>query len=99
MVPGGGFAYPWGAMPEGATCLVCGRPTYDPQKRERPWARGVSGGRLVLICPTCQSTGSDWTRALDRCARCGGTRLSVTLGTVICRACGHEVDRGARADA
>ena len=28
--------------------MLCGRPTYDPDKKERPWSRGVSGGRQVL---------------------------------------------------
>ncbi len=35
--------------------MLCGRPTYDPDKRERPWARGVAGGRQVLVCPSCQA--------------------------------------------
>ena len=80
-------------MAGGASCFVCGRPTYDPDKRERPRARGVIGGKLALICPTCQQERPDWPSLLDRCARCGETRLSVTLGTIHCRACGHEVER------
>ena len=81
-------------MGGGASCFVCGRPTFDPDKRERPWARGVRRGSLVLICPTCQTEHPDWTTQLDRCERCGETRLSVTLGTIVCRACGHQTERG-----
>jgi hypothetical protein len=47
------------------------------------------GGRQVLVCPICQSERPDWAEGLDRCAACGGTRLSVQLGEVVCRACGH----------
>jgi hypothetical protein len=77
-------------MPAGPSCSVCGRPTYDPDKREPPWARGVAAGRQVLVCPACQRDRPGWAEGLDRCARCGGTRLSVTLGEVTCRACGHS---------
>jgi predicted amidophosphoribosyltransferase len=76
-------------MPTAPTCLFCGRPTYDPSKRERPWARGVRGGRQVLVCPACQHDRPDWADELDRCPRCGQTRLSVMLGEIICRGCGH----------
>ena len=72
-----------------AGCYLCGRPTFDPDKRERPWARAVSGGRQVLVCPACQETRSDWSAGLDRCERCGATRLSAMLGEIVCRACGH----------
>ena len=75
-------------------CWLCGRATYDPDKRERPWSRGVAGGRQVLICPSCQADREDWTDALDRCGGCGGTRLSVILGEVICRQCGHVAGTG-----
>jgi predicted amidophosphoribosyltransferase len=68
--------------------MLCGRPTYDPDKKERPWSRGVSGGRQVLVCPRCQAERADWTEMLDRCERCGSTRLSVMLGEVVCRQCG-----------
>jgi hypothetical protein len=71
------------------SCLVCGRPTYDPEKSERPWARGVAKGRQVLVCPRCQSDTPEWVRMLDECANCGSTRLNVTLGRVICRECGQ----------
>jgi rubredoxin len=71
-------------------CVLCGRPTYDPDKREQPWVRAVSGGRQVLICPVCQAERPDWATNLDRCGSCGGTRLSAMLGEVVCRACGHS---------
>jgi hypothetical protein len=68
--------------------MLCGRPTYDPDKKERPWSRAVSGGRQVLVCPRCQVERVDWMERLDRCERCGSTRLSVMLGEVVCRQCG-----------
>jgi hypothetical protein len=70
-------------------CSLCGRPTYDPDKRETPWVRAVSGGKQVLICPACQVERPDWAEGLDRCRACGATRLSAQLGGVVCRACGH----------
>ena len=70
-------------------CSLCGRPTYDPGKRDAPWVRAVAGGRQVLICPSCVQDRPGWADGLDRCASCGETRLSVTLGEVTCRACGH----------
>jgi ribosomal protein L37E len=72
-----------------AKCWLCGRPTYDPDKRDRPWARAVSQSRQVLVCPVCQTERPDWAEDLDRCRSCGATRLSVMLGEVVCRACGH----------
>ena len=87
--------------PSDPGCALCGRPTYDPDKRERPWARGVSAGRQVLICPACQGDRPDWNANLDRCAACGSLRLGLTLGEVVCRQCGHvgassgEPDSGA----
>ena len=69
-------------------CLLCERPTYDPDKRERAWIRAVADGRQVLICPVCQADRPDWAAGLDRCERCRSTRLSVMLGEVICRQCG-----------
>lgn len=69
-------------------CLICGRVTYDPGKSETQWARAVSGGRQVLVCPACQGESPDWTAYLDRCASCGSTRLSIMLGDVVCRQCG-----------
>jgi len=70
-------------------CYLCGRATYDPNKRSRPWVRAVADGRQVLVCPRCQEDGVDWSAGLDRCGRCGGTRLSAMLGEIVCRACGQ----------
>jgi hypothetical protein len=83
---------------ERAACHVCGRPTYDPDKRERPWARAVSGGRVALVCPTCQADRPEWKSSMDRCAVCGSIRLSVTLGEVVCRECGAVSALEARPD-
>jgi hypothetical protein len=71
-----------------AGCLLCGRPTFDPDKRQRPWVRAVAKGHQVLICPSCQTERPDWMDPLDRCDRCGSTRLSAMLGEVVCRQCG-----------
>jgi len=71
-------------------CRLCGRPTFDPDKRGAPWARGVVSGSQVLVCPICQGDTPDWADALDACERCGARRLSAILGTVVCRACGRE---------
>jgi len=80
----------------GARCELCGRLTYDPDKRQRPWVRAASRGRQVLICPHCQAERPDWAASLDRCQQCGAIRLSVMLGEVVCRACGHvQVTEGA----
>jgi predicted amidophosphoribosyltransferase len=84
-------------MGEAPTCLFCGRATYDPDKRERPWVRAVQGGRQILVCPRCQADRPDWQDALDRCPACGGTRLSVMLGDIVCRACGHAWPSAAEA--
>jgi hypothetical protein len=40
------------------------------------------------VCPACQAEQANWIARLDRCARCGSTRLSLTLGDVTCRQCG-----------
>lgn len=76
-------------------CALCGRPTFDPDKRSTPWVRAVARGQQVLICPDCQRDRPDWATGLDRCAACGGTRLSAMLGEVVCRACGHTQRSGA----
>jgi uncharacterized membrane protein len=51
--------------------------------------RATVAGRQVLVCPSCQEERADWAVQLDRCEICGDTRLSSTLGEVVCRACGH----------
>ncbi len=69
-------------------CYLCGRPTYDSDKRSRPWLRAVAAGRQVLVCPVCQEERPEFAESLDRCDRCGAIRLSAMLGEVVCRACG-----------
>jgi len=69
-------------------CALCGRATFDPGKRDRPWVRGVSNGHQALICPTCQQERAGWQDSLDRCPSCASPRLSAMLGEVVCRACG-----------
>jgi hypothetical protein len=70
-------------------CFLCGRPTYDPDKKGTPWVRAVAAGRQVLVCPECQRDTPDWADRLDRCEVCDSTRLSAMLGQIVCRACGH----------
>jgi predicted amidophosphoribosyltransferase len=50
----------------------------------------VAGGRQVLICPDCQRAEPSWSDTLDRCWGCGSTRLSLVLGSIVCRACGCD---------
>jgi hypothetical protein len=69
---------------------MCGRPTYDPPKKDLQWARAVSAGRQVLVCPVCQLEHGDWRDRVDTCEECGSTRLGVMLEEVVCRACGHS---------
>jgi hypothetical protein len=78
--------------------MVCGRPTYDPDKKEPPWTRGVSGGRQVLVCPKCQTERTDWAGKLERCERCDSTRLSLILEEVVCRQCGFVAGSEAQMD-
>jgi rubredoxin len=68
--------------------MFCGRATFDPDKRARPWVRGVAGERQVLVCPQCQVDRADWAGELDRCDECGSTRLSAMIGEIVCRQCG-----------
>jgi predicted amidophosphoribosyltransferase len=74
--------------------MLCERPTFDPGKKDRPWVRAVSQGHQVLVCPSCQAERPDWTSRLDHCRSCNSTRLSVTLGEVVCRQCGHVAVHG-----
>ena len=71
-------------------CYRCGRVQTDPVRGASPWARGVVGDEQVLICPECQQTHPAWTTELRRCPSCGGSRLSVMLGDVVCRECGYD---------
>ena len=77
-------------------CYRCGRVQTDPVKGASPWARGVVDGEQILVCPVCQTEHPGWTDELTGCPRCGNTRLSIVMGSVLCRACGS--DWPARAD-
>jgi hypothetical protein len=71
-------------------CYRCGKVQTDPGKGEAPWGRGVLRGRQVLICPACQAAEPQWMDALDRCVNCGSTRLSIVMGSAVCRQCGFD---------
>jgi ribosomal protein L37E len=71
-------------------CHRCGRVQTDPVKGASPWARGVVAGEQILLCPDCQRGDPAWRERLDRCAACGSSRLSVVLGSTVCRECGHD---------
>jgi hypothetical protein len=71
-------------------CHRCGRIQTDPVKGASPWARGVMDGEQILLCPECQRADPTWTQRLDQCPACGSTRLSVVLGSTVCRECGHD---------
>ena len=70
-------------------CFRCERVQTDPQKGAAPWARGVVSGEQILICPECQSSDPAWTEQLDRCPRCESTRVSLVMGSLVCRACDY----------
>jgi DNA-directed RNA polymerase subunit RPC12/RpoP len=46
--------------------------------------------KQVLICPPCQVADPQWIEAVDRCIRCGSTRLSIVMGSAVCRQCGFD---------
>lgn len=77
-------------------CYRCGRIQTDPAKGQPPWARGVVGTGQVLVCPTCQGSVDGWETELDSCPRCGSTRLSIVMGSVVCRQCNHDWIPGPR---
>jgi C4-type Zn-finger protein len=68
-------------------CQRCGARQGDPQRGPSPWARAVSQGEQILVCPVCQQD-ADWRAGLQRCPTCDGIRLSKTLGVLRCSACG-----------
>ena len=72
-------------------CYRCGAIQTDPSGgAPSPWARGVVEGEQILICPDCQESDPEWTAALDRCPACGSTRLSIVLGSIVCRSCNRD---------
>lgn len=74
-------------------CRFCGKVQTDPVRGASPWARAVSGNTQILVCPECQQE-VRWRDELDRCAACGGTRLSKVMGSTVCRDCGNETPPG-----
>ena len=70
-------------------CVECGKRQTDPAKGASAWARLVTGGEQVLLCPDCQQADPAWRTRSDRCPACGSTRLSKMLGSAVCRACGE----------
>lgn len=71
-------------------CYRCDRVQTDPGPGAPPWVRGVVGREQILICPDCQDKDPEWSSALEACPRCGSTRLSILMGTVVCRQCNHD---------
>jgi Zn finger protein HypA/HybF involved in hydrogenase expression len=89
-----GSSRPLGARyPARVPCFRCGKVQTDPVKGKSPWARIVVAGEQVLVCPQCQAGEPHWVADADRCPDCGSPRLMVVMGTVICRACGHDFER------
>jgi Zn finger protein HypA/HybF involved in hydrogenase expression len=72
-------------------CFRCGKVQTDPAKGASPWVRGVVGTEQVLLCPECKEI-PEALEELRKCPRCGATRLSVILGSLVCRACGYEAE-------
>ncbi|MGH2707210.1 MAG: hypothetical protein ACRDJF_09945 [Actinomycetota bacterium] len=75
-------------------CTACGRRQTDPVRGPSPWACLVIGGQQSLVCPECQTRQPGWLERADRCPRCTSTRLSVMLGSVVCRNCGGDFEPG-----
>lgn len=71
-------------------CVRCGRVQTDPVKGSSPWARAVVLGEQVLFCPDCQHDDPGWVDGIDRCPHCSSTRLSVVMGSCVCRGCGFD---------
>lgn len=71
-------------------CYRCGRVQTDPVKGASPWAVAVRGHEQVLVCPWCQQEHEGWSGELDRCPKCGSTRLRIQVGLVVCRQCQHD---------
>ena len=71
-------------------CHLCQKVQTDPVRGASPWARGVIEGEQILVCPDCQERDRAWTELLQHCPRCGGTRLSIVLGSLVCRECGAQ---------
>lgn len=71
-------------------CYRCDRVQTDPARGSAPWARGVVDRTQILICPQCQEKNPEWVAELEVCPRCGSTRLSIVMGSVLCRQCNND---------
>jgi Zn finger protein HypA/HybF involved in hydrogenase expression len=71
-------------------CYRCDRVQTDPARGASPWARGVIDRAQILICPECQAKDPDWVSDLVACPRCGSTRLSIVMGSIVCRGCNND---------
>jgi DNA-directed RNA polymerase subunit RPC12/RpoP len=76
-------------------CFRCGKRQTDPAKGKSPWARVVIKGEQYLICPECQAADPGWKSLSDRCPYCDSRRLTVIMGTIVCKQCGRDFERTA----
>jgi len=72
-------------------CYRCERMQTDPGPASGgPWARGVVNGEQILMCPDCQEKDPNWASELEKCPRCSSTRVSIVMGSRVCRQCNHD---------
>jgi len=74
-------------------CYSCEKRQTDPAKGKSPWARFVLKGEQVLMCPECQDKDPKWRSISDCCPECESPKLSVVMGSVVCKDCGHDFER------
>ena len=77
-------------------CHVCAKRQTDPDRGPSAWRRLVRRGEQVLVCPECAQR-PGWDADADRCAACGSSALSKSLGVVRCKACGATAVQDAAA--
>ena len=71
-------------------CFLCNKVQTDPVRGPSQWRRGVVDGEQVLICPECQAREPRWQELMHRCERCGSPRCVIVMGSIVCKACGHD---------
>ena len=71
-------------------CYRCERVQTDPVKGPSDWKRGVVRGEQILVCPVCQEEDPAWQSAFDTCPQCGSSRLSIVMGSVLCKECEYD---------
>ncbi|MGQ0679780.1 MAG: hypothetical protein ACT4OM_09035 [Actinomycetota bacterium] len=74
-------------------CFRCNKVQTDPARGKSPWARFVLRGEQVLLCPDCQDADAYWTSLGDRCPYCNSPKLTMVMGSVVCRGCGRDFER------